>query len=843
LTSDDCLPVSFGWVVSDPPKHFRGIDMPAFRLFRGLAACAILLSVTVAFAASPRLNTIMPRGGQRGTEVEFTFSGSILQDAQEVFFYEPGFEVKKIEAVNANAFKAVVAIAPDARLGEHTCQVRTASGISDFRTFFVGWLPGVDEKEPNTDFDTPQDISVNVTVSGVADNEDVDYYRITAKKGDRIAVEVEGMRLGTTLFDPYVAILDSKRFELSASDDSPLLVQDCLATAIAPEDGQYIIEVRESSYAGNGGCRYRMHVGTFPRPTMVYPAGGKIGEEIEVRFIGDAAGEFTQKFTLPSQIVEDYGVLAGTDGNLAPSENPFRLADVPNSLEVEPNNTREQASAAEFPSAFNGILQEAGDQDFFRFTAAKGQVYEVECYGRRVRSPIDPVMYLYNDKGGQVAANDDSRGPDSYFRFSVPADGEYTLMVRDHLSRGGEDYVYRVEFQPIRPTLTLSIPRSERYGQYRQQVYVAKGNRFATVLNLARANFGGELVLDPQSLPKGVTIQHEKVLANMSTMPVVFEAAADAELNGGLFDFIGRHAETPEISGGFSNTSDFIVSAPGQSLYLTKTVNRLAIAVVDELPFTIDIVPPQAPIAKNGSMNLKIVATKKEGWDEPINIQFPFRPPGISAASQVTIPKGQTEIDYPLNANGNSAVGLWKVVAVGFANVNGNAFASSQLCPLEISEPFVTLALNRTATDQGQSTEIAGKLTLGIPFDGEATVQILGLPNKAVAEAVKFSKDTQEVVFKVVTEKDTPAGTHKNIFAQVSIPVKGEMVVHNAGSTELRVDVPLPPKVEEPKPMPVAAAEAPKPAAPQPPPERRLTRLEMLRLEKAKAAGGGGGGE
>ena len=816
--------------------------MPAFRTFRSLLAFVLLLSASTLFAASPRLTIILPRGTQRGKDAELTFSGRLLADVEEIMFYEPGFSVKEFKPVNANSFKAVISVSPDARLGEQVCQVRTKTGISDFQTFYVGYMPEVDEKEPNSDFATPQEIPMNVTVNGVANTEDVDYYVVEAKKGDRIAAEVEGMRLGTTLFDPYVAILDSKRFELAAADDSPLLVQDCVVSAIAPEDGKYTIEVRESSYGGNGNCRYRAHIGIFPRPTAVYPAGGKIGEEIEVKFIGDAAGEFAQKFTLPAEVISEYGLFAGSEGNWSPSWNTFRLSDVGNSMEVEPNNDRATASPAEFPTAFNGILQAAGDEDYFKFTATKGQQFEVECYGRRVRSAIDPVMYLYNDKGGQVAANDDSRGPDSYFRFNVPADGEYTLRVTDHLRRGGPDFVYRVEFQPIKPGLDLSIARSERYGQYRQQIFVGKGNRFGTNINLARRNFGGELVLAPKELPAGITMHHDKVPANMSVMPVVFEAAADAPLGGGLYDFTAHHAENPEINGGFTNTSDFVYGAPGQSLYYTRTVDKLPIAVVDEIPFKLDIVVPKVPVARNGSMQLKIVATKKEGWDEPITIQFPFRPPGLGAGSSIQIPKGQTEGFYPLNANGSAAVGTWKVFAIGWAAVEGgNAFASSALTPLEISEPFVTFAMSRTACDQGQETEIVCKLTQTKEFPGEAVAQVFGLPNKAVAEPMKFTKDTEEVIFKVTTDATTPAGRHKSVFGQVTITMNGEPIVHNVGSTELRVDVPLPPKVEpkpEPKPAAVAAAKPdPKPVVEAPP--RRLTRLEMLRLEKAKAAAAG----
>ena len=169
--------------------------MPGYWMFRTLLSCALLFSVTTAFAASPRLTIILPRGGQRGQDVEFTFSGRTLQDAEEVMFYSPGFELKKIEPVNANSFKATIAIAADAQLGEHVCQVRTKSGVSDFRTFYVGYLPDAAEVEPNNEFEAPQAIAMNVTVSGVANNEDVDYYVVEAKKGDRIAVEVEGMRL------------------------------------------------------------------------------------------------------------------------------------------------------------------------------------------------------------------------------------------------------------------------------------------------------------------------------------------------------------------------------------------------------------------------------------------------------------------------------------------------------------------------------------------------------------------------------------------------------------------------------------------------------------------------
>jgi len=259
--------------------------------------CGIILVAAANLpAATPVLNAINPRGGQRGTEVALLFQGGRLSDAKEAFVYYPGIAVSKLEVVNDATVKVTVKIAPDCRLGEHVMRLRCASGITEMRTFWVGTYPSVDEKEPNSDFLAPQKIALNTTVHGIADNEDVDYYAIEAKKGQRISVEVEGMRLGNTMFDPYVAILDSKRFELAASDDSSNIGQDCCASIIAPADGVYIVKVHESSYRGNGACQYRLHVGTFPRPTAVVPAGGKLGEEIEVTFIGDPTGPIALEF-------------------------------------------------------------------------------------------------------------------------------------------------------------------------------------------------------------------------------------------------------------------------------------------------------------------------------------------------------------------------------------------------------------------------------------------------------------------------------------------------------------------------------------------------------------------
>ena len=95
------------------------------------------------------------------------------------------------------------------------------------------------------------------------------------------------------------------------------------------------------------------------------------------------------------------------------SGNKVRVSPFPNVLEEEPNNSVGEARLSDtpLPVAFNGIIGEPGDQDWFRFTAKKGQRYDVRVYARKLRSPIDSVIYICNKDGRSLASNDDSGGP------------------------------------------------------------------------------------------------------------------------------------------------------------------------------------------------------------------------------------------------------------------------------------------------------------------------------------------------------------------------------------------------------------------------------------------------
>jgi hypothetical protein len=686
-----------------------------------LCALGVLLAVPAFARESPNFARVSPRGGERGTEIDLTLTGTQLKDAQQIFLYKQGLEILKLEAVDDKTVKARVKIAADAPLGEHQLRLRTATGISDLRTFYVGPFPMVDEKEPNNNFKAPQKLKMNVTVAGVVTNEDVDYYSVELKKGDRLSVELEGVRLGTSLFDAYIAILDTKRFELVSADDTALLLQDPFVSMIAPEDGTYIILVREASYGGGDSGQYRLHVGSFPRPLAVYPAGGKAGEELEVTFLGDAGGPIKKKIKLPEAPVDKYGVYVDDNGQSPPSPNYMRVSDFPNVLEKEPNNTRETATVTTLPLplALNGVIEKDGDQDWFRFTAKKGDSYEIRAHARAVRSPLDPVLTLCKAGGAQIATNDDQGGLDAAIKFQAPADGEYEVGIRDHLHKGGPAYVYRIEFNTVKPSVYTHIPAYDREprDQIRQWIVIPKGNAFATWIRVNRQGVNGAMNLSFDGLPEGVTAHCDPIAADVDRAIVVFEAAPDAKVAGSLIDVVAKSADPAQkIEGGFRQDVNLVYGSPNNTVYYGTRVNRLAVAVAEEAPFKLKLVESKVPIVQNGSMNLKVVAERKEGFTAAIELRLIWSPPGIGAPVTVSLPQGQTEVAYPINANGNAALKTWKIAVLGSApGGNGTACASTALCPLTVAPPYIAMKIEMTAVEQGKEANVVGKLDTSSP--------------------------------------------------------------------------------------------------------------------------------
>lgn len=806
--------------------------MQRFATILGIGLTCVLATAAVSHAVQPDLNAIAPQGFQRGTETEATFSGARLTDIQELMLYSPGVEVLGITDPKDNQFKAKIKVAPDCRLGIHALRLRTATGITDLMTFMVGALPEVAEVEPNTEFTAPQAIQTGVTISGVIQNEDQDFFVIDAKKGERITAELEGLRQGRTFFDPYLAILNSDRFELARSDDTALLWQDPVCSIIAPEDGKYIIQVRESSYGGNGNCTYRLHVGGFPRPRAVYPAGGKPGQQLEVTWLGDATGPRKETITIPADAKGNYELFAQDEYGVAPSPNVIRVIDVENALEVEPNNDLQHATVFTGPGAANGVIQENGDVDFFKFPAQKGQVFDVRVYARKpLRSPLDSVLVVRRANGAGIGSNDDTGGPDSYLRFTAPENEDVVIEVSDHLKKGGENYVYRIEVTPVVPELTMTLPERRQY--VATTLTLPRGNRSALMVAASRANFGGDLNVAFEGLPPGVTVETIPMAGNRSDIPVLFTAAPDAATAGALVDVVGRPVDPNLKIEGHLKQRTMLVRGQNNVDVWGHDADRMAMVVTEEAPFQLELVQPQVPLVRNGSMDLKVVATRKEGFKDAISVRLLYNPPGVASSGSVQIPEGQNEVTIPLTANGNAQIGAWKIVVTGRSGGRGEGYnASTQFIDLNVTDTFFDLAFVKAAGEQGQETDVVVNVTKKQDWEGPCKVELVGLPAGAATEPVEITKDSTSMTFKVKMAADARVGRHQTLLCRAVITQNNEPITHTLGTGELRIDQPLPPKVAAaPAPKP-AAAPAPMPAAQ--PEKKVLSRLEQLRLQKAQ---------
>jgi hypothetical protein len=530
--------------------------------------------------------------------------------------------------------------------------------------------------------------------------------------------------------------------------------------------------------------------------------------------------------------VPGFGIFASDATGISPSPVAFRLGDLSNAIEAEPNNSVAEATPGEAPGAFNGVISEAGDIDYFKFTAKAGQTFDVRAHAKAIRSPLDPVLTVYNATGGGLLANDDSGSPDSYVRFGVPADGEYLVSVTDHLGKGGPDFAYRVELTPVQPALTMGLPERQQYLDV--TVPVPSGNRLAALVSASRADFGGDLTIDIKDLPPGMTFETLPMAANMTIVPVLFTAPAGTPLAGSMADVIGRPVDSSIAVEGHLLQETGLVRGQNNIRVWGHQCQRMAIAVTEEAPFSIEIVEPKVPLVRDGSMNLKVVATRKEGFTAPIAVSLLYDPPGVGSARSVAIPEGQNEALIPLNANGGAEIKNWKIVVQGEATVgNGPVLVSSQMANLEIADRYFTFAFNAAAAEQGQATEVVINVTKNKDFEGMAAVELLGLPNEVTTTPIEFNKDMTELVFKVNTTVNSPEGRHQTLLCRAVVTANGEPITHSLGSGELRIDKPLPPKVDAPapaptpEPMPEAVAEAA--------PMKRLTRLEQLRLDREKA--------
>lgn len=848
----------------------------------GLVVMGLLLAAGSSQAA-PVIGRIMPPAGQRGETCEVTVTGSRLDEAGELFFEDGLIKQLGIEQVKGGTVKVRLQIPADCPLGDHRVRIRTPAGLSELRTFAVIDSPLRIEGETasgnklrNESPESAEEIvlenGATQTVAGVARREDVDTYRIRLRSGDKLAASIRAVRLNHTPFDPAIELVDTDGFVVASCDDHPLLQQDALISTRVDAAGDYFLRVRESAYRGDDNCLYLLHVGRFPTPQVALPPGGNPGAKLSFRWLGDSDGPWQSELVLPERLIRRdaihegiFSAIATRDGVPAAESVPLRLTELPVAREAEPNNKPEKCQTFPTPAAVWGQLHEPGDVDWLRFDASKGTKWSIRAWGRRLGSPIDLTLNAYRDdaKRQRITGNDDSAGPDSAMTVTVPAEGSFLVRVSDHQDRGGERFIWWIEVTEVEPGVRVAVPPARTKTQQRLIAQVPRGNRMALVVNASRTETREDALLRVTDLPRGVQVTATPLPGNSPASLLVFEAAADAPLAAGMAAVdlravdaeqvqqtregqdAGREdsaAETrqPRSLGKLEQPTELVHGNPNRTCWRQSVSDRLPVAVVEQAPVEIELVEPPVPLVQSGRLDLRVKIHRAEGFQGGVRLTFPFRPPGVGAASGVNVPADADEVVYPINANSKAAIGSWGVVVAATVTPKGDLAKTrpsfdiaSRPVSLRISEPLLQLAVERAAGERGTEIVMVGKLAEAAPTAAKAI--LLGLPAKCTAAEVAIKPGDADVRFPVTLGKDAPVGKHGSVVCELHVPQNDDWVIHKIKAGELRVDKPLqvPAKVAEVKPK-----EAPKAAKP-----KVLSRRERLRQQaQAVAAAASGGG-
>ena len=779
-----------------------------------------LLLLAGSVLAAPSVTTLYPRGAGLGEDIEIQFLGRGLADAEDVLFYDPGIELVEFKQVEARApylredgrdarhnpdqrQVAVLRVADDAKLGEHRLRLVGRTGASQIKTFWVGAFPSFVEnehyKEPN---DEPANATgippLPITVNGALARGDTDSFRFAGRKGQRIAAELEGIRLGSHerggIVDFAIELRDADGKVVAANEDSALFLADPVLETTLPADGDYTITVAPqiTGYMESLTGYYRLHLGDFRR-ALPYPAGGPEAPALDGR----------------------------------PTPGTFRVSELPNVLETEPNDKPEATElvVSEFPAALNGRIETADDTDHFLLKLGPehaGQ-WKMVLHGQSVGSSIDADIEwqerdarkgTFRVRGKGADSRPEQRGfvrLDSRVRdlldptvlVTVPeAGGEFAVKVTDTYGRGGADYVYRVEFEPVVDGLAVHIPP---YGnnssqQIRNRVHLPVGNASPTWFSTKPyfgSSFQGDCHLVAKGLPEGVVMEAPILEEGQDRVPVVFIADKRAEPGAYLIEVLAEPtAKGTELESRFQQVVNFHSRQNGNCM-VHSFVDKLALIVTEPAPFSLSVEQPSAALLQDGEFEIPFKIHREPGFDDQVEVTMEWLPPNVNRATPVRIKAGESEGFFTMSANRRAEPRGHQVLLTAMAGDpryfrygGGDYVLASRMFEVQIGEPYVTARIGKASVEQGKEGVVEVKLEHLRKLPGKARATLRGLPRgvELVDEHLAFEAGTEQLAFRIKADRKALFGMNRGVQCVFEFNVKGETIQQKSGYGYLRID-------------------------------------------------------
>ncbi len=223
-----------------------------------------------------------------------------------------------------------------------------------------------------------------------------------------------------------------------------------------------------------------------PSITSVSPRGISPGQSVEIVIGGQHLGTVTQLWTSWGPAIAPAKAEAGSARFAVdvPQDAPISLQairvispegvsdlqlividDLASVAEGAGNQSAETAQSLTLPCAVDGHVDNLS-RDYFRFEAAAGQRVSFEVLARRLGSPLDPALFLYDADGRELAYSDDAEGlsGDAQLEYRFETDGTYLAEVRDIGYAGGAQHIYRLRIGDF-PCLNVPLPMGVRRGQ------------------------------------------------------------------------------------------------------------------------------------------------------------------------------------------------------------------------------------------------------------------------------------------------------------------------------------------------------------------------------------------
>lgn len=423
---------------------------------------------------------------------------------------------------------AEVTVAPDARPGAREIRVITKRGVSNPLPFFVGQDPEVARKPMKTcqkqvlgkehlaqrkrpPEEEEVQIAVPCTMNGQIGAGEVNRYRFSAMKGQRLVIVAKARQLSPYVadgvpgwFQAVLTLRDAKGNELAYNDDFRFDPDPVMFFEV-PADGEYVLTINEALFRGRESFVYRVTVSEAPFLSGIFPLGGRAGEPVKI----EMSGWNLEKATLaapPGDAKPGRHRIVASNGDVISNEVPFVLDTLPECMDKESNDVPSKAQKVSLPIIINGRSDRPGDWDVFEVEGKAGATIVAEVTARRLGSPFDSFVKVTGPDGKVIALNDDyydaasgenTDHADSYLMVKLPADGKYYVHLGDTRRHAGKEYAYRLRISQPRPDFELRLIPS-------RIVIAGAKSANATVFAIRKDGFDGPIQLRFKDLPAGL---------------------------------------------------------------------------------------------------------------------------------------------------------------------------------------------------------------------------------------------------------------------------------------------------------------------------------------------------